>query len=181
MKKFQYLSFLATLAIGIGMISWGGVLHAQTSPSTTPSQQPQSQQPPDQTTPSSPSSAAPQSQPTPEQPPASQQTPQSQNPNNTPNTPPGANTPQSGTPGSTNPGATPNSGTTPGAASPGAATSDTQTFTGTIVKQGSKYVLQDASGKSYDIDHQPEVAKFEGKRVRVRGTLDQTGNKIMVK
>lgn len=166
MKKFQYLSFLATLAIGIGMISWGGVLHAQTSPSTTPSQ----------TQPSSPSSAAPQSQPTPEQPPASQQTPQSQNPDNSPNTPPGANTPQSGTPGSATPGAAPNSG-----AAPGAAASDTQTFTGTIVKQGSKYVLQDASGKSYDIDHQPEVAKFEGKRVRVRGTLDQTGNKIMVK
>ena len=49
------------------------------------------------------------------------------------------------------------------------------------MKQGNKYVLQDASGKNYDIDHQPEVAKFEGKRVRVRGTLDQTGNKIMVK
>lgn len=164
MKKFQYLSFLATLAIGIGMISWGGVLHAQTSPSATPSQQPQSQQTPDQT---APSSAAPQNQPTPEQPPASQQTPNSQNPNTTP---------QSGTPGSTTPGAAPSSG-----AAPGAAASDTQTFTGTIMKQGNKYVLQDASGKSYDIDHQPEVAKFEGKRVRVRGTLDQSGNKIMVK
>lgn len=164
MKKFQYLSFLATLAIGIGLISWGGALHAQTSPSATPTQQPQSQQTPDQT---APSSAAPQNQPTPEQPPASQQTPNSQNPNTTP---------QSGTPGSTTPGAAPNSG-----AAPGAAAGDTQTFTGTIMKQGNKYVLQDASGKSYDIDHQPEVAKFEGKRVRVRGTLDQSGNKIMVK
>jgi hypothetical protein len=49
------------------------------------------------------------------------------------------------------------------------------------VKQGTKYVLKDDSGKTYDIDHQTDVAKFEGKRVRVQGTLDPSGNKIMVK
>jgi hypothetical protein len=48
------------------------------------------------------------------------------------------------------------------------------------VKQGDKYVLKDDTGKTYDIDHQTDVARFEGKRVRVQGTLDQNG-KIMVK
>ena len=55
-----------------------------------------------------------------------------------------------------------------------------QTFSGTVVKQGDKYVLKDDAGKTYDIDHQTDVAKFEGKRVRVQGTLDPSG-KIMVK
>jgi hemolysin activation/secretion protein len=55
----------------------------------------------------------------------------------------------------------------------------TQSFSGTIVKAGDKYKLQDeASGKSYDIDHQNEVQKFEGKRVRVKGTLDSSGTMI---
>jgi hypothetical protein len=46
-------------------------------------------------------------------------------------------------------------------------------FVGTIVKQGNKYMFQDAStGQMYGIDHQDEVKKFEGKKVRVRGTLD---------
>src|ERR1700689_1432348 len=49
----------------------------------------------------------------------------------------------------------------------------TQSFSGTIVKAVDKYKLQDkSSGKSYDIDHQDEVQKFEGKRVRIKGTLD---------
>jgi hypothetical protein len=54
-----------------------------------------------------------------------------------------------------------------------------QNFSGTVVKSGDKYVLQDeASGKTYDVDHQDEVQKFEGKRVRVKGTLDAGGNLI---
>jgi len=49
------------------------------------------------------------------------------------------------------------------------------------VKQGDKYMLQDAaSGTTYDIDHQDEVKKFEGKKVKVHGTLDSTGKKILV-
>ena len=56
-----------------------------------------------------------------------------------------------------------------------------QTFSGVIVKQGDKYVLQDAStGTTYDIDHQDQVAKYEGKRVRVRGTLDPGGKMIHI-
>ena len=58
---------------------------------------------------------------------------------------------------------------------------DTQTFSGTVVKSGDKYVLQDAdSGKTYDIDHQDEVKQFEGKKVRVHGTLDASGKMIHV-
>jgi cytoskeletal protein RodZ len=62
---------------------------------------------------------------------------------------------------------------------PTTSTSDTQTFVGTIVKSGDKYMLQDAaSGKSYDIDHQDQVKQYEGKKVRVHGTLDASANMI---
>jgi uncharacterized protein YdeI (BOF family) len=56
-----------------------------------------------------------------------------------------------------------------------------QVFTGTIVKSGDKYMFQDsASNTTYDIDHQNEVKQFEGKKVRVHGTLDSNGNMIHV-
>jgi len=56
-----------------------------------------------------------------------------------------------------------------------------QTFMGTIVKAGDKYMFQDAaSGNTYDIDHQDEVQKFEGKKVKVHGTLDASGKMIHV-
>jgi len=50
-----------------------------------------------------------------------------------------------------------------------------------IVKSGPKYVLQDEStGTSYDIDHQDEISKHVGKRVRVNGTLDPLGKTISI-
>jgi preprotein translocase subunit SecG len=56
-----------------------------------------------------------------------------------------------------------------------------QSFTGTVAKSGDKYVLQDAdTGNTYDVDHQDEVAKFEGKRVKVHGTLDASGKMIHI-
>jgi hypothetical protein len=56
-----------------------------------------------------------------------------------------------------------------------------QVFTGVIVKSGDKYVLQDSdSGTTYDIDHQDQVKQFEGKKVRVQGTLDSNGKMIHV-
>jgi uncharacterized protein YdeI (BOF family) len=56
-----------------------------------------------------------------------------------------------------------------------------QVFTGTIVKSGDKYVLQDSSSNTtYDIDHQDEVKQYEGKKVRVHGTLDSNGKMIHV-
>ena len=153
MKKILSLSFLATLAIAIGMISWGSVLQAQNTPSTST---------PDQTTPQT------QPAPSPEAPPASQQTPDAQTPTSQQpsSQSPDANAPQSGSKSS-------DSGAS-------ATATDTQTFSGTVVKQGDKYMLKDDSGKMYDIDHQTDVAKFDGKRVRVQGTLDANG-KILVK
>jgi hypothetical protein len=56
-----------------------------------------------------------------------------------------------------------------------------QTFTGTIVKSGDKYVLQDTeTGKTYDIDHQDIVGQHVGRRVRVTGTLDPDGKTIHI-
>jgi hypothetical protein len=138
------------------MICWGSTLNAQNAPSTSPDRQ--AQQPS-----SSPDTAPPQSTPDTQAPPS--QSPSSQTPDTT--TPPTSSQP-------------PESGTQGSAADSGAA-AGTQTFSGTVVKQGDKYVLKDDSGKTYDIDHQDEVKKFEGKRVRVQGTLDPSTNKIMVK
>jgi hypothetical protein len=79
-------------------------------------------------------------------------------------------------------GQTPDQGTqaAPGSqAQPTTSTSDNQTFTGTIAKSGDKYVLQDASsGKTYDVDHQDQLKQYEGKKVRVHGTLDASGTMI---
>lgn len=138
-------------AFAFAMICWGSTLNAQNAPTTSPDRQ--AQQPS-----SSPDATPPQS--TPET-----QAPPSQSPD-TATPPPSSQTPESGAQGS--------------AADSGAA-AGTQTFSGTVVKQGDKYVLKDDSGKTYDIDHQDEVKKFEGKRVRVQGTLDPSTNKIMVK
>ena len=164
MKRFQTLSFVATLAVVVGMISWGSALNAQTAGSTASPPDRQAQQPaqsPDTAAPQQ----SPQTQPTPspEMPPATQQRPQTQ-------------TPPSQTPDTT----APESGSKTGAAGAAGEAGGAQTFTGTVVKQGDKYVLKDDTGKTYDIDHQTDVAKFEGKRVRVQGTLDPSG-KIMVK
>ncbi|HEY1656982.1 MAG TPA: DUF5818 domain-containing protein [Candidatus Sulfotelmatobacter sp.] len=74
---------------------------------------------------------------------------------------------------------TPDSRSTPDAAQQAAPANNSQTFTGTIVKAGDKYVLQDtASGSTYDIDHQDQLKQYEGKKVRVHGTLDSSGKTI---
>jgi hypothetical protein len=60
-------------------------------------------------------------------------------------------------------------------------TAGAQSFTGTIVKSGAKWMFQDAaSGNTYDIDHQDEVQKFEGKKVTVHGTLDANAKMIHI-
>ena len=160
--RIQSLSILAILAIAVGMICWGSALNAQNTPSTSPDRQ--AQQPsssPDTTPPqSTPQTQSPSSQTPPSQTPDTQQTP-----DQTP--PPSSRTPDSQPPS--------------GAAADSGAADGTQTFSGTVTKQGDKYVLKDDSGHTYDIDHQDEVKKFEGKRVRVQGTLDPSTNKIMVK
>jgi hypothetical protein len=106
---------------------------------------------------------------------------QAQQPSSSPDTTPQQSTPDTQQPPDQAP---PQSGaqqSQSGSSADSGAASGTQTFSGTVAKQGDKYVLKDDSGKTYDIDHQDEVKKFEGKRVRVQGTLDPATNKIMVK
>jgi cytoskeletal protein RodZ len=81
------------------------------------------------------------------------------------------------------PGQTPDQSAQPGANSqtPSGGQDQGQTFAGTIVKQGDKYVLQDASGKSYEVEPQTDMKKYEGKQVRIMGTLDPDGKTIHVK
>jgi hypothetical protein len=86
---------------------------------------------------------------------------------------------QSQPPAQTTPGQT-QSGQSEDAAAQSSASGEKE-FVGTVVKQGDKYMFQDsASGTTYDIDHQDEVKKFDGKRVRVHGTLDSNGKLIHV-
>ncbi len=55
-----------------------------------------------------------------------------------------------------------------------------KTFTGTVLKSGSEYVLRDASGQTYKLDN-PESAKpYEGKAVKVVGQLDEQAMMIHV-
>jgi hypothetical protein len=69
----------------------------------------------------------------------------------------------------------------PDSQAPAASSTDAQSFTGTIVKSGDKYKFQDAdTGNMYDIDHQDQVQKFEGKKVKVHGTLDPSTKTIHV-
>jgi outer membrane biosynthesis protein TonB len=150
MKKVQSLWFLSALAL---FLSVGISLSAQettTPPASTPDTQAQPAPAPDQT---QPSAKPDQSQPTAT--PGQSQTTPSQTPDE-------AKKPS------------------PESQAPSAQPADTQSFSGTVVKAGDKYVLQDDSGKTYDIDHQDEVAKFEGKRVKVHGTLDASGKMIHV-
>jgi Protein of unknown function (DUF5818) len=55
------------------------------------------------------------------------------------------------------------------------------TFTGTIAKTGHTFVLKDeASGASYRLDDQDKAKSFQGKSVKVTGTLDAQSNTIHV-
>lgn len=165
-NRILSLTSIATLVVVFGMISWGSAFaqNAPSSPADQATPQTQPAPPPTADTPSSQQTPQTQPPPTPENPPATQQAPSS------------SQTPDQAQPPSSN------NGTPPAGSDAGAATaSDSQNFSGTVVKSGDKFVLKDDSGKTYDIDHQADVAKFEGKRVRVKGTLDASGTKILVK
>ena len=170
-NRILSLSSVATLAVVFGMISWGSAF-AQTTPSTPtdqPTPQTQPTPPPDTPPTQQPPQPQPTPTPTPDTPPATQQPPSSQTPDQAQTPSSKDNTPANSTPSA----AAPSAGTS--------AASDSQSFSGTVEKSGDKYVLKDDSGKTYDIDHQSDVSKFEGKRVRVQGKLDDSGTKILVK
>jgi hypothetical protein len=56
-----------------------------------------------------------------------------------------------------------------------------KTFTGTILKSGESFVLSDSVTKSrYLLDDQDKVRRYEGKHVKVTGTVDVASNTIHV-
>jgi hypothetical protein len=55
-----------------------------------------------------------------------------------------------------------------------------QTFTGTIVKDGDKYILQAAGTNVYQLDDQERAKQYEGQQVKIAGTLDASGNRLRV-
>jgi hypothetical protein len=56
-----------------------------------------------------------------------------------------------------------------------------QTFNGKISKSGGKYVLKDtATQTSYTLDDQDRAKQYEGKTVKVTGSLDSSSNTIRV-
>ena len=56
----------------------------------------------------------------------------------------------------------------------------TQTFAGTILKSGKKYVLKTEDKPPYDLDDQDRAQKYEGKKVQIVGTLDEANRLIHV-
>ncbi len=55
-----------------------------------------------------------------------------------------------------------------------------QTLTGTIVKDGGKYVLKVASSGVYPLNDQDRAKQYEGEQVRVTGTLDANSNSLHI-
>jgi len=54
-------------------------------------------------------------------------------------------------------------------------------FSGTIIKSGEGYVLSDAASKlSFALDDAEQASHFEGKKVKVTGTVDAANNMIHV-
>jgi Protein of unknown function (DUF5818) len=58
---------------------------------------------------------------------------------------------------------------------------ETKSFTGTVMKQGEKFVLSDTADKTdYVLDDAQKASQFEGKKVKVTGTVDMANNTIHV-
>jgi len=50
-----------------------------------------------------------------------------------------------------------------------------QTLTGTILKNGSRYILKVSNSSTYQLDDQDRAKQYEGKPVKVSGTPDANG------
>jgi uncharacterized protein YdeI (BOF family) len=56
-----------------------------------------------------------------------------------------------------------------------------KTFSGTILKNGDKFVLSDRASKiDYVLDDAKKASQFEGRKVKVTGTVDVASNTIHV-
>jgi hypothetical protein len=74
------------------------------------------------------------------------------------------------------------SSTTMPATTPQQAPSEkTKIFSGTIIKTGDNFILSDTASKiSYKLDDAEKASQFEGKKVKVTGTVDVANNLIHV-
>ena len=58
---------------------------------------------------------------------------------------------------------------------------EVETFMGTILKDGENFVLSDSATKTkYTLDNPKKASPYEGKTVKVTGTLDTSSNLIHV-
>lgn len=55
-----------------------------------------------------------------------------------------------------------------------------QTFTGTIVKDAGRYILKVSSTSVYQLDDQEKAKQYEGKQVKIEGTLAANGNSLHI-
>jgi hypothetical protein len=55
-----------------------------------------------------------------------------------------------------------------------------QSFTGMIVKDGGKYVLKSSDNTVYQIDDQERAKAYEGKRVKISGSVDAKTNLLHI-
>jgi hypothetical protein len=55
-----------------------------------------------------------------------------------------------------------------------------QTLIGTIVKDGRRFILKVSGSNTYDLDDQDRAQRYEGKQVKVVGTLSAPGNSFHV-
>jgi hypothetical protein len=72
-------------------------------------------------------------------------------------------------------------GTSPPTAMQQQSKEKTKIFSGTILKNGDKSVLSDSASKiSYVLDDAEKASQYEGKKVKVTGTVDVASNIIHV-
>jgi Protein of unknown function (DUF5818) len=55
-----------------------------------------------------------------------------------------------------------------------------QTLNGTVIKLGNKYVLKTTDKQTYELDDQGRAREYEGKQVKIVGSLDRTTNVIHI-
>jgi hypothetical protein len=55
-----------------------------------------------------------------------------------------------------------------------------QIFIGTITRDGSKYVLKESDGTTYQLDDQGNAKQYEGKQVKIVGNLEANSNTLHI-
>jgi hypothetical protein len=55
-----------------------------------------------------------------------------------------------------------------------------QTLNGTVIKLGNKYVLKTTDKQTHELDDQDRAREYDGKQVKIVGSLDRTTNMIHI-